>query len=201
MSFKDLNRRGYFVARPFFSAEVLGVVLKNRCICCLELRYFSLACDLQNISLKMHPWQSGATTMTQYSDHHTAPAPPSIDGPAVSADEVGAAFAFQYFKIMKTRPDDLFRFYNNESKVSRGMPSSNGTVDVRHAIGPSRIRELLRKEHSCGTRLALAIINNIEAQESSAGAVIVQVTTFLRISVDILSTCSLSDNWHAEVRG
>lgn len=121
--------------------------------------------------MQHHFWSGAAPQPGHYMDHaqHQAPLTP-MDKTTVSAVEVGAAFALQYFRIMKTRPDDLHLFYSNDSRISRGTPG-----DVRHANGPTRIRELLYKEHSCGTQLALAVINNLECQDSVAGAVIVQV--------------------------
>lgn len=95
----------------------------------------------------------------------------------VSADDVGAAFVLQYFKIMKRVPDDLCFFYNNDSRVSRGTkPVGNNIMDMRHAVGRDRIRELLTEEHALGARLSLAIINHLEAQDSMNGSVIVQVS-------------------------
>lgn len=152
-----------------------------------------------------HPWQStgGAAAGHHYVEHSAAVTAgthhsshagvtqsstvSSSDVPAIAADEVGAAFAYQYFKIMKTRPDDLFRFYNNDSRVSRGTRGPYGTIDARHATGSTRIREFLYKEHSCGTPLEVAIIDNIEAQDSGAGAVLTQVKG--NIEAGFLSNC------------
>lgn len=105
-------------------------------------------------------------------------------GPTVTADEVGASFALQYFKIMKSRPEDLHCFYNQDSRVTRGSPNAAGVIDVKQAVGPSQIRDLLYKKHCCGPRLVLAYITNLESQESCNGSIMVQIAGILRFADD-----------------
>lgn len=118
----------------------------------------------------------GATPST------TTPAPMDEDL-TISADRVAAAFALQYFKVMKTHPEDLFRFYVKDSRVSRGTNriDINGMEDIRNAIGPNRIRELLHKEHSCGPRLDLAIVKALVPYGAPGGTVTFGVGAMIQL--------------------
>nr|XP_051215010.1 nuclear transport factor 2-like isoform X5 [Lolium perenne] len=84
---------------------------------------------------------------------------------------IGIAFAQQYYKILNSQPEDVHKFYHDESTL--GRPDSDGTlttVTTTDAIN----------EYFLSTELkdCLIELENIDTQPSLAGGVFIVVTGF-----------------------
>lgn len=90
--------------------------------------------------------------------------------------DVAAAFAYQYFKVLKNQRDSLYKFYNEHSHFSRGVLSATGEVKFEQTTGVSEIQKALKKEHDALPAIERTVLSTVESQNSIAGSVLIQMT-------------------------
>lgn len=129
----------------------------------------------------------GSSALTQQQQHQQTPA--AEEEAMACTQEIAHAFVYQYYHMLHENPGDIYRFYDQDSKMHRGSDRAysdgeSGCQPEDYCVRAVGLQRIMHAFQRLDFDRATCRILNIDAQEVQNGGILVLVTGCLKHSKD-----------------